>query len=122
MALEGVFVFLEKYRGSDPIDIDRTCISRRVQPSVHSNTASSTIFYLWGSENVLFISENPWILSIPRWRPNTETESVRVVILQSGMEHQGTPLAIVPNVLLGVFSNGHPDITAGCSSVALFPL
>ena len=50
----------------DPID--RMWNSGGFQPSVHSETASSTIFYLWqGLENDLFIFENPEILSTPGW-------------------------------------------------------
>ena len=46
----------------DPID--RTWISGGFQPSVHSDTASSTIFYLYmmGLENYLF-----YFLKIPRF-------------------------------------------------------
>ena len=37
------------------------------QPSVHSETASSAIFYLWVGKMTFFIFENPAILSTPGW-------------------------------------------------------
>ena len=45
----------------DPID--GIWISGGFQPSVHSETASSTIFYLWVCQVTCFIFENPEILS-----------------------------------------------------------
>ena len=37
------------------------------QPSVHSETASSAIFYLWVWKMTFVIFENPGILSTPGW-------------------------------------------------------
>ena len=47
--------------------IDRMWISGGFQPSVHSETASSTIFYLWGWKMTFYIFKNPEILSIAGW-------------------------------------------------------
>ena len=49
----------------DPIY--RIWIAGGFQPSVHSETASSTIFYLWVWKMTFSIIENPWILSTPGW-------------------------------------------------------
>ena len=45
MVFEGVFCFLKNTVIFDPID--RIWILGGFQPSVHSETASSAIFYLW---------------------------------------------------------------------------
>ena len=47
--------------------IDRIWIPGGVQPSVHSETASSTMFYLWVWKMTFCIFENPGILSTPGW-------------------------------------------------------
>ena len=49
----------------DPID--RKWIFGGFQPSVHSETASSAIFYLWVWKMTFLIFENPGILSTPGW-------------------------------------------------------
>ena len=49
----------------DPID--RIWIPRCVQPSVHSKTASSTIFYLWVWKMTFLVFKNSEILSTPEW-------------------------------------------------------
>ena len=48
--------------------IDRIWIFRCFQPSVHSKTASSSLFYRWVWKMTFWIFENPGILSTPRWR------------------------------------------------------
>ena len=47
--------------------IDRIWNSGGFQPSIHSETASSTIFYLWVWKMTFSICENPKILSTPGW-------------------------------------------------------
>ena len=65
MVFEGGFCFLENTVIFDPID--RIWILGGFQPSVHSETASSAIFYLWVWKMTFFIFENPGILSTPGW-------------------------------------------------------
>ena len=65
MVFEGGFYFLKNTVILDPID--RIWIFGRFQPSVHSETASSAIFYLWVWKMTFFIFENPGILSTPGW-------------------------------------------------------
>ena len=63
--LKRVFIFLKNTVIFDPID--RIWIFWGFQPSVHSETASSAIFYLWVWKMTFFIFENPGILSTPGW-------------------------------------------------------
>ena len=65
MVFEGGFYFLKNTLIFDPID--RIWIFWGFQPSVHSETASSAIFYLWVWKMTFFIFENPGILSTPGW-------------------------------------------------------
>ena len=65
MVFEGGFYFLKNTVIFDPID--RIWIFGSFQPSVHSETASSAIFYLWVWKMTFFIFENPGILSTPGW-------------------------------------------------------
>ena len=65
MVFEGGFYFLKNTVIFDPID--RIWIFWDFQPSVHSETASSAIFYLWVWKMTFFIFENPEILSTPGW-------------------------------------------------------
>ena len=65
MVFEGGFDFLDNNVIFDPID--RTWIPGGFQPPVHSETASSTIFYLYVWRMTFLISENPGILSTPGW-------------------------------------------------------
>ena len=65
MVFEGGFIF-ENIVIFDPID--RIWIFWGLfQPSVHSETASSAIFYLWVWKMTVCILENPGILSTPGW-------------------------------------------------------
>ena len=65
MVFEGGFYFLKKNVIFDPIDRIWTFVG--FQPSVHSETASSAIFYLWVWKMTFSSFENPGILSTPRW-------------------------------------------------------
>ena len=70
MGFEGGFLFWKNSMIFDPID--RIWILGGVQPSVHSETASSAIFYLWVWKMTFLMVENPGILSIQEWQ-NTST-------------------------------------------------
>ena len=65
MVFEGGFYFLKTTVIFDPID--RIWIFGGFQPSVHSGTASTAIFYLWVWKMTFFVFENPGILSTPGW-------------------------------------------------------
>ena len=65
MVFEGGLFFWKNPVIFDPIDRIRN--SGGFQPSVHSETASSTIFYLWVWKKTFFVFENPEILSTPGW-------------------------------------------------------
>ena len=65
MVFEGGFYFLKNTVIFDPID--RIWIFGGFQPSVHSGTASTAIFYLWVWKMTFFVFENPGILSTPGW-------------------------------------------------------
>ena len=64
MVFEGGFHFLKKNVIFDPIDRIWTFVG--FQPAVHSETASSAIFYLWVWKMTFSSFENPGILSTPR--------------------------------------------------------
>ena len=65
MVFEGVLFFWKNAVIFDPID--SIWIPGGFQPSVHSETASSTIFYLWVWKLTFFVFENPGVLSTPGW-------------------------------------------------------
>ena len=65
MVFEGWLYFLKNTEIFDPID--RICIPGGFQPSFHSETASSTTFYLCVWKKTFCIFENPSILSTPGW-------------------------------------------------------
>ena len=65
MVFEGGFMFLKNSVMFDPID--RIWNSGGFQPSVQSETASSTMFYLWVWKVTFIVFENPKILSTPGW-------------------------------------------------------
>ena len=65
MVFEGGFSFFKHTVIFDPID--RIWIFGCFQPSVHFETASSTIFYVWVLKMTFSAFENPGILFSAGW-------------------------------------------------------